>query len=339
VYLDKCPESLVQYFAHAAASHECSSREPPLKRPRMDDEDNPGHMVVKRSSIVLEFRRPTQRKATTPLRYKSSTANTRIDSAPNGVQLRIYDHIRGDNDEDSKILDGVFDIKNVDTEAIKMAGRVGDNVKDLHNPKVHGRLWTETEFELSTQESFDILLVTWSIKWSFTFSLRYLPKRRPRRYLLDTLLARYFPNPDFKQDASNILTPEEFYNSVHVPNKDDPIAASLETPELDTELYPFQKRAVRWLLEREGVQWSKEKKAVEKMTSTVNFSSESFYQVVDEDDRTCWVNPVLNIVTDDITPFETAQNKLKGGLLVEEMGLGTNNPPFSSDRNSLCDNN
>jgi SNF2 family DNA or RNA helicase len=306
----------------------------------MDGENNPGHMVVKRSSIVLKFRQPTQRKTTTSLRYKSYTAYTRIDSTPNGVQLRIYDEKKdyiyfGGY---SKVLDGLFDIENVDTEAIGMTEMVRRDAKDLHNPKVHGRLWAETEFELSTQEGFDVLLVTWSIKWSFTFSLRYLPRKRPRRYLLDRLLARYFPNPDFKQNASNISTPEEFYNSVHVPSKDDPIAASLETPELATELYPFQKRAVRWLLEREGVQWSKEKKAVEKMTSTVEFSSQSFYQVVDEDGRTCWVNPVLNIVTDDITPFETVQNELKGGLLVEEMGLGTD-PPFGYDSNSVYDNN
>ncbi|CAG8128780.1 unnamed protein product [Penicillium salamii] len=47
-------------------------------------------------------------------------------------------------------------------------------------------------------------------------------------------------------------TPREFYNSVHVPDAADTLAQNLKFPGMECDLFPFQKRAVRWLLRREG---------------------------------------------------------------------------------------
>ncbi|CAG8056508.1 unnamed protein product [Penicillium olsonii] len=47
-------------------------------------------------------------------------------------------------------------------------------------------------------------------------------------------------------------SPRQFYDSVHVPESADTTAEKIKFPGMECDLFPFQKRAVRWLLQREG---------------------------------------------------------------------------------------
>lgn len=231
--------------------------------------------------------------------------------------IRIRDKVGAD----SKVLDGAFEVDNVPLRDIEIAAEVAYNTSSKHNPTLHGRLYTETGFLLSTEDGFDVLQLTWTVKWNFSPSLEYISEARPVRPVLDSVIAAYFPDPSLKGVTHTTTPPQAFYDCVHVPEKKDPVAASIETPLLDTQLYPFQKRAVRWLLEKEGAQWSEERGSVEPALSTSSGAPYSFYKVVDEDNRVCWVNSIFKAVTSDLAAYKASDNLL-GGLLVEEMGLG-----------------
>jgi E3 ubiquitin-protein ligase SHPRH len=95
----------------------------------------------------------------------------------------------------------------------------------------------------------------------------------------------------------------------------------MRVEELESDLYPFQKRAVQWLLRKEGAQWSAEGR-VKSWSSGDSILPLSFVQARDAQGRQCYVSHLFGIVTLDITPFAASERQLKGGILAEEMGLG-----------------
>lgn len=115
-------------------------------------------------------------------------------------------------------------------------------------------------------------------------------------------------------------TPREFYESVHVPQNTE--SADIKCPDLICELFPFQKRAVRWLLRREGVEIQQDGTLVPIETSTHNELSVSFRQMRDADGNICFVSHLFLVITTDISRWANAFDDLRGGILAEEMGLG-----------------
>ncbi|KFY37145.1 hypothetical protein V495_07337 [Pseudogymnoascus sp. VKM F-4514 (FW-929)] len=313
-----CPSSVVEYLERMTTLPEPSIKEPPNKRQRLNSDSDLEYMVVKRSSLTLKFRQSPHSPARPPLTYQAETIRTQVEESEGSVVLRIRD-----NDcRDWNILDGSFEADNMPIRDINVAGLLPSYTNNKHNPKAHGRLWTETGFSLSVEEGFDVLLLTWTIKWNLSPSLAYISATRPERRDLNSVIEAYFPDPAQGNNKGTRILPQDFYNSVYVPANNDATAASIEIPGLKTQLYPFQKRAVRWLLEREHVQWSVDYLCLEDATVKSERVPCSFYKVTDGDGRACWVSSLLQAATRDISAYKAAEDNLLGGLLVEEMGLG-----------------
>ncbi|KAI6865484.1 hypothetical protein KC334_g19995, partial [Hortaea werneckii] len=146
-----------------------------------------------------------------------------------------------------------------------------------------------------------------------------MPVGKARVYEDYEFLAQAYPDKEReKEDHNASWSPADFYESVHVPSK------SLQTEGLcdevlDSELYPFQRRAVAWMLRREGVEKidqglagiSKSQMLKERL---------SFYEPVEDlSGQLCFVNYLQGILSRELP----ADGKvLSGGLLAEEMGLG-----------------
>lgn len=123
-----------------------------------------------------------------------------------------------------------------------------------------------------------------------------------------------------RQDLQQPLTwsPRDFYDSVHVPDRDSSTPKILENALLACELYPFQRRAVAWLLRREGVEYDENGEVIPCASSTREEAT-SYVLSRDALGRECSHSSLLcdfqrgrgNIVSD-----------MKGGILAEEMGLG-----------------
>ncbi|KAK7532219.1 SNF2 family N-terminal domain-containing protein [Phyllosticta citribraziliensis] len=111
-------------------------------------------------------------------------------------------------------------------------------------------------------------------------------------------------------------TVQDFYNCVHVPPRHEPV--SLDTPkEMTCDLFPFQKRAVQWMLARES--------ATSSSTSPEGEPEDvlppTFHHTANHEGRPCFVSLARRMVFTDRKMLE--KEKLEyGGILCEEMGLG-----------------
>ena len=122
--------------------------------------------------------------------------------------------------------------------------------------------------------------------------------------------------PESVPGSTESWSPRDFYDNVHVPKDND---MALDLPSIDQlkcELYPFQKRALQWLLWREG--------AVGAHEPSEEFSRlpHGFMKTCDGDGRPCLVSHFWGIVTTDEQLPRNMSSEPKGGILAEEMGLG-----------------
>lgn len=186
--------------------------------------------------------------------------------------------------------------------------------------KQQGRIWTQFDVSLIQKEGRDALLFGFTIKWNTTSSPQGIHHAARQPQSLVRMLKKYYPNPNATETVK--WSPQDFYQSVHVPNKDEEVSASMDISGVESTLYPFQKRAVQWLLRREGVEWSPGEGVRTVAKSDETMISNSFMPVRDYAGLTCYINHVLGLVTLDVTPFKEAEQQIKGGILAEEMGLG-----------------
>ncbi|CZR57904.1 related to S.pombe rad8 protein and Rdh54p [Phialocephala subalpina] len=186
--------------------------------------------------------------------------------------------------------------------------------------KAQGRLWTTFDLSLDRRDGGDDLRLTFTVKWSFTINLYHLPQASARTAGLCRVLEKYFPDSTVTKGEN--WSPQDFYQSVHAPDKNDDLAATMLVESLETNLYPFQKRAVQWLLRREGVEWSRDGRVRDVASSGQIQLPISFIQAEDTLGHPCYVSHLFGIVTSDLQPFTDFEQQLRGGLLAEEMGLG-----------------
>jgi E3 ubiquitin-protein ligase SHPRH len=115
--------------------------------------------------------------------------------------------------------------------------------------------------------------------------------------------------------------PRQFYESVHVPDRDSQHVANLKPDLLQSKLYPFQERAVYWLLHREGVAVEPTGQ-VRALQIPKNALPVNFHQTTDLDGHICYVNHSLGVASTDLEEVQSRYSSVKGGILAEEMGLG-----------------
>ncbi|GAB7357449.1 hypothetical protein MBLNU459_g8372t2 [Dothideomycetes sp. NU459] len=121
------------------------------------------------------------------------------------------------------------------------------------------------------------------------------------------VLTHYFPESALQ--AQSPWTPQEFYDSVYHPPADLHLPDCLHKDVLETELYPFQRRAVAWMLQRESPR---------KVSPTD--MKRSFKNVRTIDNQACLVSHLQGVVSS--SEHLSAVSEPLGGLLAEEMGLG-----------------
>lgn len=134
-------------------------------------------------------------------------------------------------------------IENEAIEDARVALRVDFDSKKWK--KDEGRLWTRIDFRLLLKDQVDTLRITFTIHWNITTSPLSIMPAKTKTQALKEVLQKYFPTPNNPNDSNTDWSPQDFYQSVHVPDKHDPVAESLVVPELESTLYPFQKRSVR----------------------------------------------------------------------------------------------
>ena len=128
--------------------------------------------------------------------------------------------------------------------------------------------------------------------------------------------------PQGQNEAQEAWSPRDFYESLHVPDRTCNEAESINIDQLKCQLYPFQKRAVTWLLGREGVDIEgKEIQRRHEYQSSSDLAN-GFFTTKDADRRDCFISKALGIVTTAHEVLVEVGSRIQGGILAEEMGLG-----------------
>ena len=94
--------------------------------------------------------------------------------------------------------------------------------------------------------------------------------------------------------TADAWSPRDFYESVHVPDKSNKDAESLIIDGLESTLFPYQRRTVQWMLNREGVNIRGESCPLD---DTVRQGDNGFFATVDHHKAPIFVNPWLGLVT------------------------------------------
>ena len=122
--------------------------------------------------------------------------------------------------------------------------------------------------------------------------------------------------PESLPEHTDFWSSRDFYDNVHVPKIDGVAPDVPPIDQLQCKLYSFQKRAVQWLLWREGAVESHEP------SEELPGFPHGFVRTTDGDGRQCLISHFWGMATTDEQVPVNMSSEPKGGILAEEMGLG-----------------
>jgi E3 ubiquitin-protein ligase SHPRH len=133
-------------------------------------------------------------------------------------------------------------------------------------------------------------------------------------------LSKYIPEEGGRTNIPWSLS--DFYDSVHVPSIEKDISPQIPGSLPDTTLYPFQQRAVDWLLRREGVTFPASGGTLSPTTDSTSSIPVSFQTFKDATGKKVHVSHLRGMIVSDVSTIVDSTHALRGGILAEEMGLG-----------------
>lgn len=123
--------------------------------------------------------------------------------------------------------------------------------------------------------------------------------------------------------GGEIISPPEFYNSVHVPDKSIEVPDQIQPAVLECNLLPYQRRAVQWMLRRECADIdSTTGKMVPYDNRCLVDIPPTFFENFDKKGCKVYVSHLLGVITSDLDKAREMFEPFNGGILAEEMGLG-----------------
>ncbi|APA09728.1 hypothetical protein sscle_05g044980 [Sclerotinia sclerotiorum 1980 UF-70] len=318
-------DALIDYLT----ANQNASKEPPHKRQKLvtgselqslNDHVSGDYIVVKESSWEIRCLQPKLSSDSTTLSKQKIRFNCLWDrqnekSGPS--------HIIIENENGNTLLIIPLSLGNTSTGIPNPFNDVLICLMVDRDSKKHVRqsskLWTEAGISLHKRDGSDYIQIHFTIKWGVATHPESIQLKKTDALL--KVLNTYFPDPN--RENLDPLSAQDFYQSAHSSDPDDEIPASIETPRLKSTLYPFQKRAVQWLLRREGVEWSRATANVrEAQFEVAGQLPVSFIAATDLKGRSFYVSHLYGIVTFNPAPFFAMEREIKGGILAEEMGLG-----------------
>ncbi|KAI0024360.1 SNF2 family N-terminal domain-containing protein [Xylariomycetidae sp. FL0641] len=314
--IDPFPQDLLQFLQTLASATE-EPTDPSPKRPRID---RPEPIVVARESFAIS--RPTRRDA-------EFTSDSQTTSFPDvGKHLNVgYD-----DDQHSLLVSSrprsphsmfkadLYLRKPKLTPAVQLILDLSGSTQE--DKEEEGTIWVCMDLDLERGNDQDRLCFSLVLNWNpAVTALRTKSQRKTSQRVLDT----FFGSSDHASgDSDRRLLPQTFYEAAFMPDRDAPSLMSAAVPGLRTTLFPFQQRAVRWLLSREDAQF--DPNDPNKMVQTRSPPSEalplSWTMAKDADGRPIYLSNLYHVLSRDIAPYRAAEESLRGGILAEEMGLG-----------------
>ncbi|CAK7228761.1 hypothetical protein SCUCBS95973_006990 [Sporothrix curviconia] len=217
--------------------------------------------------------------------------------------------------------------------------------KSASSPANPGRFWSA--YFVSVRPD----MATGTVTLAIEFELRWMTSSyvssdlhtESERSLRSLVVSTFFPEAERSGRLqaggrdNDAWSPQDFYEAAHVTDKNGSESGDLYVPGLTANLFPFQRRAVKWLLRREGVRWAPQEAAEESHNAEGDNEPSVVvpYQVPedpetvshfiaarDADGETFYVSELFGVATRKTGLYEAYENSIRGGILSEEMGLG-----------------
>lgn len=196
------------------------------------------------------------------------------------------------------------------------------------DPGTEDAIWVNADVRLDEDDGTTVLTFDFQVNWNVsttTFATAFSPYQQKFRR---DILAEAFPDlfAVTRQNQKDSCSPQMFYEAAHVPNPASTPPEDLAIEGMNAKLYPFQRRAVQWMLRREGVQWCGHPDGNGSVVKDIAFepfdAPSSFAKMRDADGQVCYISKLLGKITKDPAAFESLEQNFRGGILSEEMGLG-----------------
>lgn len=182
-----------------------------------------------------------------------------------------------------------------------------------------GAVWSNIDMALERENNMITITFDCKLFWNETPSPLNGLRQTDHRKVTEDLIRSLYPPSDPPVAA---WSPLDFYEAAFVPEKNEMTPLSIETPGLDTTLFPYQKRTLQWMLKREGVKWTADLGVRDLGQQTTCPLSNSSRRVKDVDGKEMFLHDVLHTVSADNAAYHRHEGKVRGGILSEEMGLG-----------------
>ncbi|KAK8001794.1 rad8 and Rdh54p [Apiospora marii] len=179
----------------------------------------------------------------------------------------------------------------------------------------------DMEFQRGHTSGLDTISLQLRLKWNPTSNFYAGLRSSLQRTLSREVQTRFLPSDLLGDSDAGSLSAKAFYDAACIPSKDYTDLLSADVPGLEAKLYPFQRRALQWLLLREGVTWNGTELEPCQDPATSNLPL-AFNELKDRSGRSYYCSTLYQVVTRDVAPFRELEMALKGGILSEEMGLG-----------------
>jgi E3 ubiquitin-protein ligase SHPRH len=135
------------------------------------------------------------------------------------------------------------------------------------------------------------------------------------------VLETYLPGVD--AEPRSAWSPQDFYDNVHVPPPEMEVPPHMLSNILECKLYPFQQRAVQWLLNREGAHFERGQLVAKPSVQSVGEElPPTFCRMNDARGQECFISHTQGVAVKDPWALLDYSPDIRGGILAEEMGLG-----------------
>ncbi|KAI2623305.1 SNF2 family N-terminal domain-containing protein [Hypoxylon sp. NC1633] len=317
------PDALLTFLEALPSENATEHAEPSTKRARIDHADRIESIPVDRASFTLmrpsNLRVPFNKEGTRPdadrylkLSYNSIQHTLTMHSVDQTSSVGFKSEIDIGDWGNPKFTQKSFTILKVAC----LSREARDEA---------GALWVRIAVDLARTKIRDCIIISLELNWnSSMFPLRTSRQRGLSQPILDVLFRRQNQG---QQGIDERLLPQAFYDAAYTPEIDQSKLWALPVPGLTSRLYPFQRRSLQWLLNREGVKWSDRcsdgEPGLEPFSppATTNLPL-SFSDAVDANGQLFYVSRLYHVITRDLSPFRRMEAAVKGGILAEEMGLG-----------------
>ncbi|MBE3049347.1 hypothetical protein IMZ48_43985, partial [Candidatus Bathyarchaeota archaeon] len=326
IVLDPLPADLLEYLRRLPSDDE---NEPPLKKTKLEGNGTGAEdsVCIGRDQLTISrAQASTHTAADEEVSRRDIGRHLRLSAGTDPRTGKEYANFRSFSESIPGSTNATLLLPrgSLSAEAIAILHAAGDNGSQT---KVGQQTGLSTVINLETKRRGEFLDLHFSFELCWTTRLYYRHNLSPASIqILREVIKVFLPPENQPSTDAEEWSPLDFYESAHVPPKDDPEADSIDIPDMTASLFPFQKRTLKWLLSREGVtRQSRQNGTADHDQAASQRETKglplSFREIRDLNGKKCYLSEVLLLVATDLTHFHIADGALSGGILAEEMGL------------------